>query len=477
MAGDLTSQTLGAALYRIVTATEENDPRLAEFDSKMKQIDAEMKDLRFSVGWEFEVAKRELEIDADRRDVRRISSQAPRATARRPHYLLGDYDREESDLILRLKRSFLAPDHEKYVKIAERRLDKMGLVIDKQKVRRQLHVATLETLLAVFFCQTALPLVDEQIALARREIELLTMFQKAGEALRKDVLAAQKRLRALEEQRLIHRNSLTLGLNELRLKTGSSSLTLPMTVPVVASASPPPSTFDPQETTSYALSGRTDYLVAQMRARLADQMATYMAWYWPRVDFEVAWNEFRDHRRFITDDHWDKNYRYDKGREFGTELTLNVPLNLAYRGWKRHEAFRAVHESYLKQADLMRANIENDALRAYLGWQQAYLHREVARDQLAAALEERREMELVAQQLPEEVQGLAEVKYLEAQTKVLEARVELCDAEYELLLAQARWDYQTGDSPMDEAAAPYEERDRRAAERKVWLTWWTSLMK
>jgi len=477
LAADLTSRTLADLLCRIVAATEEHDPHLAVLDSNMKQLDAEMKDIRFSVGWELEIVKREMKLDAERRDVRQVSPGAPRATTRNPHYLLGDYDREESDFIIRLTRSFLGPDHEKYVKIGERRLEKMGFVIEKQKVRRDLHMATLRAILSILYYQTVLPLVSEQIAVARQQIEMLTKFQQAGEALRKDVLAAQKQLRTLEAQRLLHQNSLRLALSELREKAGDPKLALPTTVPLVADFSLPPTTFDPQDTPRYALTGRTDYLVADMRVRLADTMATYMAWYWPRVDFEVAWNEYKDHRRFLPDDAFEKDYRYDKGKGFSTELRLNVPLNLPYRGWKRYESFRAVQERYLKEMDRLRMDIENETLRAYLIWQQAHLHREVARDQLAQAEEEVRETGLLTQQLPDEVQGLAEVKYLDARLKALEARAALCDAEHQLLLAQALWDYQTGNSPIDEAVAPYEEQDRRAAERKVWLTWWTSLTK
>ena len=467
----VTSQTLANLLYRIVTATEEHDLRLAELDSRIQQLDAEMKDLRFSVGWEFEVVGREMDIDANRHTVREGETLGLDNRPRRAYDLRGHYDREQDELIARLKRSFLGPDHEKYVRIAERRIEKMNTIIRKQDIRREIHLATLQTVLEILYRQTVLPLLSGEIALAQREVEMLATFRKVGEALRKDQLGAEKQLRALEEQRLIHQNSLALSLNELRQKTGIANLTLPTTLPLVAGSSAPPASFHEADATSRALTDRTDYIVAQMRLRLADQMAAYMAWYWPRVDFEVAWDKFEDRRGFLDQS------RNDKGKQFSTELSLNVPLNSPYRSLKRREAFRAAHQGYARQTEQMRDTISNQVLRAYLNWQQAQLHRTAAEAGLAQALEEARQTDLVAQQLPEEIQGIAEVKQIEARMKALDAQMALSDAERELLLAQARWDYQMGDSPIDEAVAPYEESDRRAAEKKGWLTWWTNLMK
>jgi hypothetical protein len=471
LAAEFTSQTLARLLFQIVAATEDHDPRLAELNSQIAALDAEMKDLRFSVGWEFDVRRQETEYDATRRAVRRPLKPGQTGRPGQPYDVRGDYDRDQDDLILRLRRSFLGPDHEKYVKIAQRRLDKMTLLIKKQEIRREIHLASLQAALDVLYRQTILPVLDQQIALARREIELLAAFQKVGDVLHKDRLEAEKQLRGLEEQRQIHRNSLILSLNELRQKTGLPNLTLPTTLPLVAGSSAPPAAFDPAETTSRALTGRTDYFVAQRRMTLADQMASYMAWYYPRVDVEFGWDKYSDRRRFLNE------ARDDVGWQFFTELGLNVPLNLPYRGLKRREAFRAVHESYARQMDQMRMTIENQILRTYLDRQQAEVHRAFAASSLAQAAEETRHTELLAQQLPEEIQGIAEVKQLEARIKMLEARVALCNAEHELLRAQARWNYQMGESPIDEAVAPYEEKDRRADEEKGWLKWWTNLIR
>ena len=467
----MTSQSLAGLLFQIVAATEEHDPHLGELHSEIARLDAEMKDLRFSVGWELEVSRQTLEIDADRHSARKGTTLGLDGRPRRAYDLRGDYDRDQDELIVRLKRSFLGPDHEKYVKIAQRRIEKMGLLIRKQELRREIHLATLQAVFEILYCQTVLPLLDDQIALARREREMLAVFQKAGETLRKDVLEAEKKLRSLEEQRLIHQNSLALSLNELRQKTGIVGLALPTTLPLAASAPPLPVPLDEAKATSQALEDRTEFIVAQLRLRLADQMVTYMAWYWPRVDFEVAWDKFDDRRRFLDQS------RDDTGKQFSTELTLNVPLNSPYRSLKRREAFQAARESFARQEEQLRAAISNQLLRAHLNWQQAHLHRAVAEAALAQAAEEARQTELVAQQLPEEIQGIAEVRQVDARLKTLEARLALCAAERDLLLAQARWDYQLGNSPIDEAASPYEQSDRRAAEQKGWLSWLMNLMK
>jgi len=455
----------------MVAATEEHDPRLATLDSTIKQIDADMKEIWASVGWEFEAVKQNFDYDSTRHSLRRGTTLGLDGKPRRAFNLFGDYDRDERDFILRLKRSFLGPDHEVYVKISGRRLEKMDAVIRKQEIRRDIHLATLQAVLEVLYRQTILPLVEEQIALAQREVQLLSAFQKAGEALQKDLLAAQRQLHAFEEQKLIDRHSIRISLNDLRQKTGLPSLALPTTVPLVADSLAPLDNLNEEEATSLALTGRLEYVVAEMRVRQAERMADYMSWYWPRVDFEVAWNKYKDTRRFLDD------FRQEKGRIFSTELSVNIPLNLPYRGWLRRESFRATQQRYQNEMEQIRRTIENQTLRSLLDLQQARLHDSVARDDLTHAREEARATELLAERLPEEIQGIAEVGRLEALRKVLDARIALCTAEHQLLLAQARWDYQVGNSPIDEAVTPYENLDLRAAEKKGWLRWWTSLMK
>ena len=78
--------------------------------------------------------------------------------------------------------------------------------------------------------------------------------------------------------------------------------------------------------------------------------------------------------------------------------------------------------------------------------------------------------------VPEQIQGISRIKQLRAQSDVLDARVELYTASWRLLQAQARWDYVMGDSPIDRATAPYEQQDRRTAEKRNWLLWWMSLI-
>ncbi len=466
-----TSQTLAEWLYWIVSATEENDPQLKYYDTELRRIDAEMKEIWASVGWEFEITRQRSTFDAERHETRAGTTLGLDGRPRRAYDLFGDYDRRDRDLILRLKRSFLGPDHEVYVRICGRRLEKMDAVIQKQQTRRDIHLLTLQAVLDIVYRQNILPLVAEQIALAQRKTALVEILQKAGEVLRKDLLAAQKQLRAYEEQRAIHQNAITLALNDLRGRSGLTTLTLPAGIELAAAPSTFPATLAVPDATSQALENRLEYLVAQMRVELAEQMTRYMSWYFPRVDFEVAWNKYRESREFLDET------RDERGREFATELTVNIPLGLPYRTWKRRETFRATQEGYALQVARMRRSIENQILRASLNLQQARLHCEVAREDLEHALEELRATELVAQQLPDETQGVAALAALDAQLKVLDARIALAAAEHQLLLAHMQWDYQIGRSPMDEAAAAFADSDLRAAEKIGWLRWWTSLIK
>lgn len=470
-AADSTTQSLADLLYRIVAATEEHEPRLGKRDSDLAQLDAEMKDIRFSVGWEVELVKRETEFDATRHAIRKGTTLGLDGRPRRAYDLRGHYSREEDELIVRLRRSFLGPDHEKYVKIAERQVEKMGIVLEKQAIRRGIHLATIQAVLEILHFQTVLPLIEQQISLAQNEAKILEKFQKAGEALRKDVLAAQKQVVLLEEQRLSYRNLIRQRLAELRQKSGSRDLTVPGTLPSVAALPSPPTSLNEEELTSEVLVSREDYVIAQERLRLGEHMATHLAWYLPRVDFEAAWNDYSDDRRFLD------TRRTDEGNQFSTELTLNVPLNLPYRGLKRREQYRAQQTGFLFDMEEMRATVANEILRAHVDWQQAFLRCRATSASLAAALEEERQTRLTVKHMPVEVQGIAEIKEIEAQLRVLEARAACAGAEYTLWNAQARWDYQTGSSPIDEAVGPYAERDRRAAERKGWLQWWTSLIR
>ncbi|MCX8035562.1 MAG: TolC family protein [Candidatus Sumerlaeia bacterium] len=466
-----TSQTLGEWLYWIVSATEENDPQLKYYDTELRRIDAEMKEIWASVGWEFEVTRQRSTFDAERHETRAGTTLGLDGRPRRAYDLFGDYDRRDRDLILRLKRSFLGPDHEVYVRICGRRLEKMDAVIQKQQTRRDIHLLILQAVLDILYRRNILPLVAEQIALVQRKTALLEVLQKAGEVLRKDLLAAQKQLRAYEEQQAIHQNAITLALNDLRGRTGLTTLTLPTQFQLAVAPSTLPATLAVPDATSQALQNRLEYLVAQMRVELAEQMTRYMSWYFPRVDFEVAWNKYRETREFLDET------RDERGRELTTELTVNIPLGLPYRTWKRRESFRATQEGYALQVARMRRSIENEILRASLDLQQARLHCEVAREALEHALEELRATELVARQLPGEIQGIAALSTLDAQLKVLDARMALTAAEHQLLLAHMQWDYHIGCSPMDEASAGFADADLRAAEKIGWLRWWTSLIK
>ncbi|MBM3334174.1 TolC family protein [Candidatus Sumerlaeota bacterium] len=465
----LTSRGVGELIYQIVVATEEHDPRLAAHDSQVRQLEAEIKDLRFSVGWEIEVAGRHVDFDATRHAVREPGQLDLYGRERRPYDLRGPYDREDSELIVRLKRSFLGPDHEKYVKIAERTIDLMDEEIRKQEARRSAHLATIETVSKILYAQAILPVLDERVALVRQQIEILLALQKAGAALRKDLLEADKQLKTLEEQRLIYDNSIRLGLNELRQKTGWPTLTLPAILLVGSTSPAPPRAFNEHEATSQALNNRLDYHIARERVRLANEMAAYMAWYLPRVDFEVGWNDYLERRHFL------ESRRRESGTQFSAELSLTYQLASPYRSWKRRQAFRARQEGLQREMDQMRATFTNQVLRAHLDWQLACLHHGVTSASLAQALEEARQTDLLAQRLPGEIEGIAEVKQMESKSKATGERIALLEAERDLLLAQARWEYMMGNSPVDEATAIYEERDRRAAQRKSWLSWWTNL--
>jgi len=466
-----TSQSLADLIYRIVTETEKNNADLRELATELEQIDQDIQVLRLSVGWEFEVASRKTVTDGKRRDARKGWTRRTDGKFRSPYNLYGDLDENESDFILRLKRSFLGPDHEKYVKIGLRWLDKMDTVIKKQKLRRDLHLGTFDTVLSILEKRATLPLLDEQIALTRRQLELLRILRKTGDALPKDVLNAEHELQSLEEQRLIDLNAIKIALRELRNKTGDPKLQLPTTFSLAAVRLRPPVEFDEQEMTSYALAGRVDYAIGRKRVEFAKKMANYMSWYWPKLDLEFTWTRFHGHRK------WLDEYRRDKGRDFRTELTLNVPLNAPLRGWRRYKSFKAACEGYRIDLEKKRQDIADDVYSAYLQWQQAYLHYKVSQRRLEAAREEARETELVATQLPGEIKGIAEVKRLGAKKDLLEARASLIRAQFQLLAAEAHWDYAVGDSPIEEAFAPYAQRDRRAVEKIGWIRWWTSLFK
>jgi hypothetical protein len=96
---------------------------------------------------------------------------------------------------------------------------------------------------------------------------------------------------------------------------------------------------------------------------------------------------------------------------------------------------------------------------------------------VAGARAAARELAVLVRELPDEVQGNPQLKQIDARLEVLAARAAILQAEYQLLLAQAKWDYLAGSSPIDEAVAPFAAGEREALERKSWIQWLTILTK
>jgi hypothetical protein len=479
---DPTSPAVAAAdaalaefLYRVVSETEAADPRLAAADAQLRQIDHEINAIGMSNGWEFVIRRRRTETDGFRHDKRLgwtrrldIDPDTGLQRLRNPYDLSGDLLRGEKEFMTSLQRSFLGSDHEKYVDMALRRLDKIDAAIKKQNLRREIHLATLQSILGALHSKMLLHSLDEQLALAKAQVQVLRQYQNVGEALLKDVQAAELQVQTIEQQRQISRNTIEVALFELRSKTGDPTLDLPGTLPLTAGIDPPP-TIDRDAASSYALDGRIDYYLAQMRLRLMDRLVMFGAWYLPKVSLDIWWSRFRSHQQ------WLDEFRHDMGRERGIEWQVNIPLNLGVRGVERNRAFAAARDAYRLEREQMGRDIQIRVLHALVAWQQAALRRTVARRGLEQALEDQRETELVAEKMPESLKGIGQVEVLDRRLAVAEARAKLYEAEYLLLLAELQWEYVTGDSPIDDAVAPFEERDKQAF-RKSWSQWLMSLM-
>jgi len=477
-AAALTSEAIAGFLYQIILGIEEHNPELLQADKAMEQIENEMRDIRFSEGWEFDIRSRRTEIDATRRDTRAgwtrrldVDPDTGQPQFRNPYSLFGDLDERESELLVRLQRSFVGPDHERYVGMAVKRLEKIEAAIKKQELRREIHVKTLQSLFGLFHARALLPLIDEQIALLQRQIEILRLYERQAEALPRDILDAQTRLGLAREQRLINADLVRAGLRRLRIQTGDPALALPTTFPLVADPAPPPESVDEDTATSYALGGRLDYHLAGMRVRLADRLVRYGAWYLPEVQFEVFWSRFHGHQK------WLDEYRRDEGKGFGTQLGLTIPLNLPVRGYMRRRAFEAARDAYVLERRAIQEEVRLAVPTALNAWRQAWVRRAVAQLAINQALEDLRETDLLVQTLPEQIKGVPPAERIEKELAVLDARADRLEAEYLLLLAAAQWDYLAGDSPIEEAIAPYQARDLRAIERKSWIRWLTNLTK
>ena len=464
-------QKLAEVLERIVDATEQNDPRLREVDLEIDRINHEMTDLYFSVGWDLELESRDLEVDATRRETREGRTYRLDGTPRKAHRFYGDLDESLSESTIRLQRQWGHPDHEMYVKIALLRLEKFDAVIQKQELRREVHLVTLGTIVDVVSRQALLPLLDERIRLAREKYARLEQYHKRQEVLRGEVLDARSELEQLQWQRSIHQGRLGLSLSGLRQAADVGLLDALTTLPLAARLDAPPLAFDAQQATSYALERRLDHFLGQWRVNLTNTLAKYMAWYWPTLDFRVWWMDYHGHQDYL-DEH-----RREKGEEFGTQLTLEVPLNLLMRGRARQQAFQAQRDHYVQEQNRLRAGIEQDVREAYLARLQAHADLLNARRRVERAVQEARELRELAARLPQEIQGIPEVRLMESDMEVLDERMLLCLAEHALFRAQATWNYVLGNSPIDTAVEPYLALERRAVEKTKWWQWWTSLIK
>lgn len=470
-AADATSGSLADLIYRIVEATEDHNLRLRKFDADIEFIDREIDHIRTSEGWEFEISDQSRSWTADRLETRGGTTQRLDGTFRKAHRFFGEVSDKYDEFVLRLQRSFGEPDHERFVDAALKRLEKLEKVAAKQEVRRDLHLATIDSVLIALYCQAARPLIEERLVLAKERLRILEAARQAQEALRKDVLSAQRDLHLVEDDLELNKLDCRAALRELNLKTGTT-VSLPAALPLIADGDPPPETYDEEAVTSYALEGRLDYFVADLRLKLADKLKWHLAWHLPKIDFEVWWADFSAHRRYLDEYRKDRN-----GDEYGTELSVNIPLNIASNSWARHKMFSAARDAIALDHELIRRRITEEVFRTYRDWRKAYHAREISREQIEVARENERALALMVERMPDKIEGIPKVELIDEQVKIVDAKMSLLQAEHDLLRAKVRWDYLLGDSPIDVAAAPFVARDRQTAEKTSWLKWWMSLIK